>query len=76
MVMETIEKAIMFFNTETNKLCNKDRVLLLNEAKLHILKIKELYMENKEVWLIKLIKSISIKKREIENDILKYQLPC
>lgn len=74
--METIEKAIAFLNTETNKLCNKDRVILLKEAKFHILKIKELYTESKEVWLIKLIKSISIKKREIENDILKYHFPC
>lgn len=74
-IMKTIEKAIIFLNTKTNKLCNDDRVILIKEAKTHILKIREIYMESKEIWLIKLIRSIIIKKREIEKDILKYQFP-
>jgi len=73
--METIEKAILFVNNKTNRLRNEDRVILIKEAKIHILKIRKIYMERKEVWLIKLIKSIIIKKREIEKDILKYQFP-
>jgi hypothetical protein len=64
--MEAIAKGIAFLNTKLEHLSASDRILLSKEAKDHILKIHELYKESKEACLIKLMKAITIKKREIE----------
>ncbi len=64
--MELIEKALEFERKKTNHMSIHDRVSASRKAKELVLKINEIYKKTKDPKLMKIMKSITMKKRQIE----------
>ncbi|MEW7290683.1 hypothetical protein [Aquimarina sp. 2304DJ70-9] len=64
--MELITKALEFERKKLNHMSFHDRVSASRKAKEFVLKINEIYKKTKDPKLMEIMKSITIKKQQIE----------
>ncbi len=64
--MDIIEKALEFENKKLTFITTSDRILASREVKNLILKVNEIYKENKDPKLMDLMKRLTVIKQKIE----------
>lgn len=64
--MTIIEKALEFESRKMRNMSTSDRVEASREAKSLILGLNEIYKENKDPYLMEVMKLLTAKKRHIE----------
>lgn len=72
--MKLIEKALEFEKRSMARLSTSDRIKASREAKSLVLAINDIYKRNRDPYLMKIMKLVTVKKRKIDKRLKGFSL--
>ncbi|MGC6430835.1 MAG: hypothetical protein ACON5F_07320 [Jejuia sp.] len=72
--MKLIEKALEFEKRSMARMSTSDRVKASREAKSIVLAINDIYKRNRDPYLMKIMKLVTVKKRKIDKRLKGFSM--